>query len=44
MILIYIIPLMSTVSGMGRQAHQTAARYQQNVVMKEWENAYKSLL
>ena len=29
---------------MGRQAHQTAARYQQNVVMKEWESVYLSVL
>lgn len=29
---------------MGRQAHQAAARYQQDVVMKEWESVYRSVL
>ena len=29
---------------MGRQAHQAAARYQQDVVMKEWESIYSSVL
>ena len=29
---------------MGRQAHQAAARYQQDVVMKEWETIYRSVL
>lgn len=29
---------------MGRQAHQAAARYQQDVVMKEWEEVYRSVL
>ena len=29
---------------MGRQAHQAAARYQQDVVMKEWEALYRSVM
>ena len=29
---------------MGCKAHHAAARYQQNVVMKEWEAAYRSVL